>query len=333
MSLLKTLALAVPPIRRLHDQRNMLVAQLAAAQAGGNAGAGSPFFHYHAAFDPIAVIRQHALRDPVPMAGQLTNFLGVRMDPRFVPGLLDGKAGTVEDIPIPANWHADIAEWGAALRAVDLARGSFTVAELGCGWGCWLNNTGVAARRAGLAVTLVGVEGDRGHVAFGREAAATNGFAPEQLTIHHGVAAAQPGVALFPRQDNAGANWGLQPIFGATDAERARAAAAGSHDELPMIALDDLLAAHPRLDLLHVDIQGGEADLITGSLPVLRSKVAYIVIGTHSRQIEGSIMTALLAEGWRLEMERPAILAIGPDGPAVTVDGVQAWRNPDLLPG
>jgi hypothetical protein len=40
----------------------------------------------------------------------------------------------VEPIPIPANWHADIAEWAAALRAVDLARGSFTMAELGCGW-------------------------------------------------------------------------------------------------------------------------------------------------------------------------------------------------------
>jgi hypothetical protein len=40
----------------------------------------------------------------------------------------------VEGIPIPANWHADIAEWAAALRAVELAEETFTVVELGCGW-------------------------------------------------------------------------------------------------------------------------------------------------------------------------------------------------------
>ena len=73
-------------------------------------------------------------------------------------------AGVVEPVPIPANWHADIAERAAALRAVEQAHGTFKVVELGCGWGCWLNNTGVAARTLGLAVTLIGVEGDEGHI-------------------------------------------------------------------------------------------------------------------------------------------------------------------------
>ncbi|WP_237216392.1 class I SAM-dependent methyltransferase [Falsiroseomonas oryziterrae] len=329
---LKRLALGIPPIRRLYESRNLLASQLAAMQAAAATEAGSPFLHYHASFDPIEVIRRHALPDPSPMPGQFTNFLGVRMAPRFLAGLLDGKEGQVEGLPIPANWHADVAEWGAALRAVDLARGSFAVAELGCGWGCWLNNTGVAARRAGLAVTLLGVEGDDGHVAFALEAATTNGFTPEQITIRRGIAAAQSGVALFPRQGRAGAHWGLEPVFGATEAERARAIAAGSHDELPMVSLDELLAPVARLDLLHVDIQGGEADLVDGCLDLLYEKVAYVVIGTHSRQIEGRLMSSLLAAGWRLEIERPAILVMTVDGPLVRVDGVQGWRNPALLP-
>ena len=83
--------------------------------------------------------------------GYVTNFLGVRIDPAFAPEALAGKAGTVEPVPIPANWHADIAEWAAALRAVELAGDTFRMIELGCGWGCWMNNTGAAARRAGKA--------------------------------------------------------------------------------------------------------------------------------------------------------------------------------------
>jgi hypothetical protein len=54
----------------------------------------------------------------------------VRIDPKFVPKVLHGRAGEVEGTPIPAIWHGDMAEWAAALRAVDLAQGSFTIAEL-----------------------------------------------------------------------------------------------------------------------------------------------------------------------------------------------------------
>src|SRR3546814_4193882 len=92
-------------------------------------------------------MNRHAGHDRQPSPDHLTNFLGVKIAPRFFPGILDGKAGVVEPIPIPANWHADIAEWAAALRSVDLAVGTFRALELGCGWGCWLNNAGAAARR------------------------------------------------------------------------------------------------------------------------------------------------------------------------------------------
>jgi hypothetical protein len=43
-------------------------------------------------------------------------------------------------------------------------------------------------------------------------------------------------------------------------------------------------------------------------------------------------MTTLLASGWELEIERPAIFVLEPGGPRITVDGVQGWRNPRLLP-
>jgi hypothetical protein len=337
VNILRNAALTIPQVRRLRDardalldERNCLSARLAECERRSMAPSDSPFFHYNAAFDPQEIMRRHAASDLHASPQYFTNFLGVRIDPKFFPTILQGRAGQLESIPIPANWHADIAEWGAALRAVDLARGTFTVIELGCGWGCWMNNTGVAARRAGLDVNLIGVEGDEAHVAFAQEACAANGFALHQVTLRRGIAAPTGGIALFPREKQAGINWGSEPIFGATEEQRLSATQSGRYDELPMIALAELVAPHARVDLLHVDIQGGEADFIAGCLPVMHEKVAYLLVGTHSRQIEGRIMDTLLQVGWKLEIERPAIFSLTGGSPRITVDGVQGWRNPSI---
>ena len=206
-----------------------LIESIAASdEAGSPRRNGSPFFYYHSTFDAEGTIRRHAASHIEPDPQFLTNFLGVRIDTKFLPLILSGREGSVEAIPIPANWHADIAEWAAALRAVDLAKSSFTMAELGCGWGCWMNNTGVAARRHGLSVHLIGVEGDEGHIVFAHEACAANGFAPDQTTIMHGIAASREGIALFPRQEHAGHHWGLEPIFDASTIMQDKALATGS---------------------------------------------------------------------------------------------------------
>ena len=219
-----------------------------------------------------------------------------------------------------------------ALRAVELAQDRFTMIELGCGWGCWMNNTGVAARRRGLAVTLIGIEGDPGHSVYANEATAANGFDPADVTLHHGIAAAHSGRALFPRQALGVADWGLEPIFDATPEQIDEAVQSGACDALPMLSLAELIGERRRIDLLHVDIQGGEAALIAGTLELLTERVAVLLIGTHSRQIEGELFERLLKAGWVLEIERPAILSVNAAGPTVTVDGVQGWRNPALLP-
>lgn len=292
----------------------------------------SPFHHYAASFDAVDIIRRHARQDLVSDPRYLTNFLGVRIEEHYLPAVLAGKAGVVEPMPIPSNWHADIAEWAAALRAVELAHDSFSIVELGCGWGCWLNNAGVAARNRGLKPMLIGVEGDEGHIAFARRCCSLNGFSSDAVELHHGIAAAHGGTALFPRQETAGEDWGLEPVFGASDEQKRQAVATGRYDVLPMIALDALIGDRPLLDLLHVDIQGGEADLIEQSREVLERRVAYLLVGTHSRVIEGRIAATLAGAPWLLEIERPAIVRLLPGGPVTVVDGVQGWRNMALRP-
>jgi hypothetical protein len=176
-------------------------------------------------------------------------------------------------------------------------------------------------------VHLIGVEADAGHLDFAREALATNQFQSSEFTLYRGVAGPRDGVALFPRQGESGRDWGLEPIFYASRIQRLKARTSRSHDELPMIPLRKLIAGHARIDLLHIDIQGGEADFVASCLEDMQRTVAYVVIGTHSRQIEGRILDTMLGDTWALEMERPAIVNIRDGHPHLQIDGVQGWRN------
>jgi FkbM family methyltransferase len=292
----------------------------------------SPFFYFNSVLDPEALIRAHADPARKPKPGHLVNFLGVAMNREFMPHLRHSD-DTVEDLPIPANWHADMAEFAACLRAVDLASKQFRMIELGCGWGCWMNNTGVAARRRGLSIHVTGVEGDGGHLAFAHEALATNGIRPDEYRLLRGIVGAERGVALFPRQHRSGSDWGLEARPAGPVEARKWALRMNRYEPVEVLALDNVIGAEKRIDLLHIDIQGGEAVLIRDCLATLNAKVAYLVIGTHSRAIEGYLMTLLLDAGWVVEIERPSIFEIRRKGPQTTVDGLQGWRNPRLANG
>jgi hypothetical protein len=339
MTLMKSLGRSIGPIRRLHDSRNALAAELQTVEerirnleGQVEAARGTPFFAYFANFDALECMRRHEVHDRNPTPGFQTNWLGVLVDPKIIPFLAD-QGGKLDHFPLPANWHADIAEWASALHAVELARPeTFNMIELGCGWGCWMNNTGVAAKRTGRKVHVIGIEGDEGHVEFAREALVRNGFSQDEYTLHRGIAAATGGTALFPRQEHPGHSWGSAPVFGATQEQRDQAVATGSHDVLPMVSLETAIGDRDRIDLLHIDIQGGEADLIESCLPILNEKVAYVLIGTHSKQIEARLYDILTSSGWSIEMERPAFYQVKNWTPELIVDGVQAWRNPRFIP-
>ena len=62
----------------------------------------------------------HDIPNLKPTPGFGTNFLGVKVPNSVPPPHI--KLEPLEDPPLVANWHADLAEWGAVLRSVDLAR-------------------------------------------------------------------------------------------------------------------------------------------------------------------------------------------------------------------
>lgn len=289
------------------------------------------YFYQSAIGDLERIVMKHVLPEITATPGFLTNAFGVKVNPRHLPSVIGGREG-IEPPPIPANWHADLAEFGSALRAVDLAKDKFTVVELGCGWGCWLNITGIVAKRRGLQVNLVGVEGDAGHVKFAHQALQENGFKDSEYSIHHGIAGKQEGYALFPIQEQSGVAWGLEARFDVPEYEMDELLRTGRYQRLKLIPLSSLLPdGCDRIDLLHVDIQGAEIPLLPSSIPFLNDKVVMVLVGTHSKQIEADLFESFLAADWVLEVERPAVLAVGRKVQTL-VDGVQLWRNPRFFP-
>ena len=288
----------------------------------------SPFWHYNCAFfDPIELINKYTLNSQISADSYYTNSFGVLINPKYFPGILDGKEGTIENTPLPANFHTDISELGACFRAIELSGNSFVMVELGCGWGCWMNITGKIAKKLDKKIKLIGVEGDDGHIKFAKESLGVNGFKNDEYELIKGIASSSRGFALFPRQNLPGEKYGLEPKFNVTEDESKKLISSGCYDKLKMHSIKDIAENYEQLDLVHIDIQGGELKLISEGIEDFNKKVAYLVIGTHSREIEGRLIEILLRNNWILEIERPAILGLENSSPIVLVDGVQGWRN------
>lgn len=298
----------MPPIRPLHEA----------------------LYHYSCEYDAYGLILSFAVQGQKPDPDLIRNFLGVKIPVKVYPPVLEAMKGRVEPVPDPGNWHADIAEWGGALRAVAQARnGRFRIVELGCGWGCWLVNTGAAARSRGLEVDLIGVEGDANHLANAREVLEMNNFSERDFRLNHGVAGPRPGKAIFPKSEKGNAAWGGEAIFYPDEARLATAAQDPSVQVLDCLTLD-MLSSGQVIDLLHIDIQGGETDYVRGNMASMEQLVRRVLIGTHSRVIEGQLMEHFQKAGWRMEMDRPVIAPLQAGVPVTRIDGVQMWANPAL---
>ena len=287
-------------------------------------------YHYYCEYDAFGLILSFALKDQTPEPGMVKNFMGVKVPPSVYPPVLEALQGKIEPVPDPGNWHADISEWAAALLSVVRAKdGRYRIVELGCGWGCWLVNMGAAARARGLSVDLIGIEGDANHLINAREVLLLNGFSDEEFSLHHGIAAAKPGKAIFPNPEQGTAAWGGAAIF---DPDRKTLAAAERDPAVQVLnclTLETLSGAQV-IDLLHIDIQGAETAYVRGNMASLDRLVRRVLIGTHSRIIEGELMSHFLQAGWVMEMDRPVIAPLYAGKPVTGIDGVQLWSNPKL---
>lgn len=233
-------------------------------------------------------------------------------------------------------------EYAALGLALDYAAGrdTFTVAEIGAGWGPWASTSAIAARRRFPNVGIIALEADprrfemlRQHLEFNGLYRADGGSeSHSSCRLVQAAIGVEDGVLYWPantKPEDAGA----AAVSDQTSSKDYRGV------DIETVAVRALSFATAfegveRVDFLHIDIQGAEHEVIPASLEVLTQKAKCMFIGTHSRKIEGDFIAQLADAGWRLIREKPCQfyhLAEAPTLVGLTYfDGGQFWMNPSL---
>ncbi len=275
-----------------------------------------------------------------PKEGFITDFLGARTRCTSLADCQRVSGGTVLDIPVPGDYHAEAVEYIGLLKSVVAASAKYTVLELGAGWGPWLVSGALAARRHGIAdVRLVGVEADPQHFEFMRQHFLDNGLDPDAHTLLKAAVGTEPGRARWPKVQDAANTWGGRParLTGDTADEADTNYLGGMLDEfidVEILDVADILALQPLWDLVHIDVQGWELAICTRAMPLLRERVRYLILGTHSRKLDGDLYDLFHRQGWVLEHEKTSQMIYAHGVKELenmnVVDGTQVWRNPTL---
>ena len=147
-----------------------------------------------------------------------------------------------------------------------------------------------------------------------------NGFDPGAQRVIGAVVGASDGTARFPVLPDPSADWGAQADFSGD-------AAGAAFVEVPAVSIRTVFEGIDRVDVMHVDIQGAEADAIEASIETVDKVARRVVIGTHGRALEERLMALFSARGWVLEHEKPCSFRQVGTGMALVGDGVQVWRN------
>ena len=277
-----------------------------------------------------------------------------KAEPGFVVDFLGGRTrvtslwsearqldGQLLGPPVPCDYHAEAAEWVGLLKTVQSAGERWVGMELGAGFGPWVVAGANAARVKGIGeIRLCAVEADAGHFACLRQHLEDNGFAPEGHRLFQAAVGAAAGTAFWPVTEDAREEWGSRPM-------QARAPGTAATDHLgrtwvktvpvQILAMSDLVEAEPQWDMVHIDVQGHEVEICRSCIEELNRRVHWLIVGTHSRKLDGDMIELMRSAGWLLENEKPSkfhFLAEAPTLEAMThVDGVQVWRNPRMSGG
>jgi FkbM family methyltransferase len=283
----------------------------------------------------LAIFSEFVNPEVKPEPGFIVDFLGSRIRATSVWRDARTLEGQVLSVPVPGDFHAETIEWLGLLKAVRSARDHYVAMELGAGFGPWIVAGGVGARRRGITdIRLYAVEGDPQHFRCLRQHFADNGFEPNQHVLIQAAVGTADGVADWPVLDEASAaeSWGNRPIR--SDGDYAGRSFPVTQP-VQVIAMRDLVRREPLWDLIHIDIQGDEVEVCRSCIEDLNARVRWLIIGTHSRKIDGDLLELMCRSGWVLEHEKPARFTFFSNPVTLeamtTVDGTQVWRNPRLF--
>ena len=249
----------------------------------------------------------------------------------------------------PPTPSEDSFEWIDVLESVCESEGSFTMVELGAGWGRWIVNAAAALRQIApeRPFLLVGVEAEPTHFEWLRRHLLDNGIDPDRQTLVKAAVAAQGGWVKFQRGDAAGwygqaierddpaakisgpvsrlIRWTRNSVANrlavGPDARRIRRGRA--------VTLTSLLEPLEVVDLVDADVQGVEADVFESAADQLAAKVRRVHVGTHGPENEWRVRALFERLGWECRFDYAGQAKHDtPLGQISFEDGVQSWVNP-----
>ena len=277
------------------------------------------------------------------------DFLGTKTRSEFVAGLFAYPAPTMVETSYPGI-NEEYLEWIDLLESVVEARGSYTMIDLGAGFGRWGVRAAYALKQYNdqLPYRLIEVEAEPQVYQWMRLHFADNGIDASRHCLIHAATSDNPGDVLFYIGGPRGGPWDRTPsdwygqfltkdydIAGGyeTDGEYC-GYKVGVHKSgwrsirVPAVTLSRLLADVDRVDLLDMDIEGQELPVIKSTIDEMDAKVKRLHIGTHSKEIEDELRQLLAAHGWRCLRDYSLFsTAVTPWGPVCLENGVQSWMN------
>ena len=242
-------------------------------------------------------------------------------------------------LPVPDDGlHAEALEYIAVCDSVLRAKGTYCAVELGSAWGPWISLGGVVARNHGIKrIDLVGVEAHPERFSLLKQQLSANDLRPDTIQntteidrircrLIQGAASSEHKTLWFPKVDikDMGA--------AASDTNTSSDYRGLTAENFPVegFTLKEIIG-DLTVDLLHIDIQGAEFDVVNSGITTLNSQVKSMLIGTHSRVIEGKLIETLYKHGWYLHREKPCRVEwrnLPASLEAMTqVDGCQYWRR------
>jgi hypothetical protein len=299
----------------------------------------------------LQTLRAPELPDPGP--DFLVDWSGIRTRVGMLPWAPGELAGTVStDLPIPDDgYRSEDVEYAALALAVERARDTFRIVEIGAGWAPWAVSGIVYAQRRGLRAYGIAVEADPTRAGWALQHAEDNGVAARLLSgtpqeIASALADPQGDGELrvvlaagwhttttlkFPTIDDSDMGAAVWTLPG-TDIDYRGAHLL--HHDVPAVAMRSLIECPIQTDLLHIDVQGVEFELLEPTSDAVQCHTKLMAVGTTDRLIEGRLQERFLARGWGLLVDQPCTANFVMTHPTLSgftiQDGNQLWENPFL---
>jgi len=248
------------------------------------------------------------------------------------------------EVQIP-EFSEEYFEWIDLLEAIDEADSSFTMVEVGAGYGRWSANGALAARSINMPFYLALIEAEpyRTHVAipeymqkysipnsqykiFDTSVGPDTNYTFFYLSKGEWTLETWYGQCIILPYDHV-TKWTNEKYYGHpivnTDLGYTAVAV---NQRLFSDILNEIEA--PIIDLCDFDIQGTEFEVIKEAINVLNSRVKRLHIGTHSHTISKKLRLLLETNGWEIIRDYLCLQVNKTEyGSLKFVDGVQSWRN------